>query len=308
MVHAIAVLSSIFHMTFLTVRQNTLVSAIIGFLAAAAWIIGKINIPLALLFVLTWKGCRTPEFLVVLLAIFFWLLLVKDGTRIMDVICIIALASCLVAVAQMLGANWPYAFKKEFSFVGITPNKNFHSALLAMAIPAFFRKWWVYCLVLLVPSLILCESSGGIYALCFSCFVYSLTYKPKYAILFVLAAAAYLYIDNPGVTNRLAEWKRLDMVTIGGGLGSYKKIGHMGSAHNEYIQIIYELGYIAVIPIAFYFYGFLKSFKKISRQTAIGFLTMAGNAFVNPLFHIPQTAIMGLMWMAQYERERHGTA
>jgi hypothetical protein len=284
------------------VRQNALISLTILLLAFFAFRLWKTNKSLSVFFAMATVGYSSKEFTLFVLAMFFLVTIVQTEGNILNWICIISIISCLVAFAQMFGLDWPYRFRSGFSFTGLTGNINFHSALLAASIPAFLREKWKWCLLVIVPGLVLCKVSGGVYAVCAAFFVYYLSKGNKLSLMAIPLIVTYAFYDKPGL-ERYAEWASIDFDLIGDGFGSYKALGGWGHAHNEYVQMLKEIGIVFIIPLSMFIFKFVKTFKKVSIQTNLGIMVIAFNSFVNANFHIAQTALVGLLWIAQYEKE-----
>ena len=128
-------------------------------------------------------------------------LTVKDPTRLLDALCIIAIANILFANLQNCGFD-PYKIATFGAMssttghpTGLMANKNILSALLAFSLPAFFRKGWAWFVPFVFFGLTIASSSGGAVAATVMVVVY-----------FFLKDGRDALIKNPFKVVALAAW------------------------------------------------------------------------------------------------------
>lgn len=83
-----------------------------------------------------------------------------------NAICIVALANVAAQLVQVCGVSFPRGLNPydQYGFVGLLANVNETSALLAVCLPFFFRKRWLWAIPAIVAGLILARTTNGIIA------------------------------------------------------------------------------------------------------------------------------------------------
>ena len=167
---------------------------------------------------------------------------------------------------------------------------------------------------------------------------------PKYLIfayagLIVLIGGVLFvkYIDVPNYKSRWAAWKmygelnteyKLDIANplVGQGLGHWKaifkrkdireKIGYdagvskplyYAQAHNEYMQVDFEMGLFGIALIIGFMVGVLRRVKNTDPRPILALLAIVIDAMVFFPFHIPLLSIIMIMWLASLARESRCT-
>lgn len=105
----------------------------------------------------------------------------------------------------------------------------------------------------------------------------------------------YTYVKG----GKYAFWKdTLEQVDKIPGDGNRYIVYHQ--AHNEYLQVLYEMGIIGLIPVLGYlittFWQGIRNLKVIIPLTAI--VIIAVNSVYNFPFHVATTALVAVTWMA----------
>ena len=218
----------------------------------------------------------------------------------------------------------------EYPFTGLLSNRNMAAALLAIGLPAFFRKkWWIF-----VPMILFClylvNCFGG-------------TIPAVVAILMLLwrknklgALISFLFVASLGLLTfktRIFSPERWEVWSIivhklvkirpcvGFGLGQFKMLfpiihrlifhGKFSNqlfyqAHNEYLQTLIEIGGIGLsIAVTFaisLYYKALKYKNEIAFIALMGITACLLNAGVNFLFHTT-TGLLFFLYAALIENQ-----
>jgi len=203
-------------------------------------------------------------------------------------------------------------------FSGLLTNMNMAGSLCAIALPAFFRKKWVWFIPIILFGLFLSQTLGGVVPACvviawFLCRKFN-KHKLRISLFFVLMALFYLLVfeNIPQIlegNSRFEVWAKSFKVIkvrpiIGWGVGQFRYVfpriysfiikGDQASLkwtylHNEYLQYLVEVGSIGLF-FALGFIGSLirKGFKYKSELTFLALLGLTAaliNAGGNFLFH-----------------------
>lgn len=260
---------------------------------------------------------------------FALLLRVRDTRYILDALCVIAIVHTLFAVIQFKGGD-PYSI---FTFglitsgtahpVGLMANKNILSALLAFCFPAFLRPKWIWVSFIPLAGLYVADSLGGTVAVLAGILFYLMFFlKRRNALIAIGVSVVCAIIAVKSDTNlllslqdRLGAWHQGYLLfkqnwILGCGIGHAKLIMKGLSAtptfhqlHNEFIQVVMEMGAI-VIPIFMgYFIGLFRGFSKKNLLPATALVIIIINSLVNFPFHIGTTALVAVTWMALFQKE-----
>lgn len=269
---------------------------------------------------------------------FFLLVMFVDSDRgvkyLMDAMCVIALFNVLFLALQHFtidplwkpkGGGQATAFAHS---VGLMSDRNNASALLAFCFPAFLRSGWIWLAILPLVGLVRTMSCGGAFALgagllCYAMFL-PFVWQYKAVVVGGVLVVLLLYsvfVDSPALSmssERVVIAKQglevcKDKPFLGAGIGQWKVTflqllrqkkyagPWMSHAHNEYLQMFYELGvgFLAILS------GYLVSIaRRIRRQAAISvtaLVVILVNCLVNFPFHVATTAMIAVTWLGILE-------
>lgn len=246
----------------------------------------------------------------------------KDNANIiLDGICLIAIYQLFMMILQFIGiwihiiplTLWEggtfktYFERTKFSFTivdnpryywstvtGFTSNVTMASGLLAMCLPAFFRKKWWLWIPLVAAGLLSAKAMSGIFAAIIVSVIYTWVYTPKirWQIISGLLAVMLVWVikieNHTQLLNgngRFEAWKFITSKLIpkrwiiGWGVGqapalypiiqretSFKNIAWI-HAHNEFINLWVEYGVIGFVIGMGYVFTLIKN----------GFINIAKN-------------------------------
>lgn len=321
-------------------------------LAAFLW---RINKWASLFLVLTTVSMMFPfydqhsyfAFQAVFYAMIWYAVIVKSVDSVdplLNAICIIALCNIAFMFLQLLDMDpWfePIHGYKGFLF-GLAGNINSASALLAFCFPAFMRRKWVYFTPLLIFGLILTKSMGGTVALVCGLVFYFWMYGIRFFPLTILLVGLILYgsFVDTNTSNSLnarltVVWETLGYYTqhwvFGSGIGHFKiQVGktflypihnlYWMTAHNEFVQGLFEMGIAFPFIVGGYFVSVYRRFMdgfpvgvammSLRSRTAIlpvtALIIISANSMVHFPFHIASTAMIAVTWMAILEIQLNG--
>lgn len=242
----------------------------------------------------------------------------------LNIICLIGVLQTLLMIVQFNGL-WVYIIPKGIStgnyvylgisndtLVGFTSNRNMASSLLALCLPAFFRKKiWVLA-PLIFTGLLLSKSWGGMLPAAIFMVIYAIIKAPKktrlYSLLFIPILFTMFYMIDPNLTlsGRGNAWSIAIQNIIpmkpwlGWGTGQFRFVfpvimknffDYGGESyrqlHNEYIQLLFEYGIIGVSAIALTFFHIIKNGLRTNYKLILYGALLIGlfNCGVNFLFH-----------------------
>jgi hypothetical protein len=244
----------------------------------------------------------------------------KRPERLMDAICILGLLQ-VAGIVYAHGIN-PAKIMRT-NVVGFTTNPNESSAMLALCTPAFFRRYWIYPVALIILGLVVSKSFGGVLGFCLAVVLYLfLSGRGTWWHLPAMMAciAAFLcYIHIPGWAARWQKWEKglrlafANQPLIGFGLGNWKTIypslvrEHMLPngwlrLNSTIVQAIVEMGFLFPIIVA----GFINNVRKrfvpnaILPVTALAPIIVACS--VNCMFRLnPLNGWIAITWLAVLE-------
>lgn len=267
-------------------------------------------------------------FAVFIMCVWYSLLVItlkeKHIVHFLNAMCVIVLFHTLFQVAQSLNGIVFKTYVIGTVPTGLMANQNEVAALYAFCMPAFFRKKFLIGIPMILGGLILSRTSLGMVSAIVGAWVYLLIISPKIAYLSVIPGLAlcvlYLvFVDMPTFM-RFDVWKyalgmHKEHWIFGSGIGHWKllftKLAQNGkfreiwyTAHNEYIQGIFEMG-ILFVPICFGY--IITTIQRAWKQRKIMAIPLA--AFAVILFnsaghfsmHIATTALIAVTWMAIIE-------
>ena len=189
-----------------------------------------------------------------------------------NVVCISATIQMLLALCQSqgftpvfdlisskVGAKWEM---KPTEMTAMLGNSNFLAAYLAISLPCFFRKYWVWCLVLLLPAIVYTGSSTAIITALAVFAVYFGTNLKRFwilgAVCISIAGLYLMFVEVDVLYNkRFIAWnkafhqfKAWPQILFGFGPGS--KWGGRGNLHNDWLSIWHTFGLIGVSFVGAY--------------------------------------------------------
>lgn len=216
----------------------------------------------------------------VLVAAWYSIVFMTDDINvILDGICLLALVQFAVCVTQLFGADFINGYGYSSMCYGLFTNPNEAAALFSISFPAFWRhsrpyiklrgkQWefpvsWALLSPFMIFGLLMTKSFGAVLAVTAAglCGLYMvLDPKDRWVIVILLIGpVVYLAVDAPEVQGlRFSAWVAAWKIVIqrpltGIGLGHWASTFPLGSggiwwdsAHNDYIQTVYEHGFRAV--------------------------------------------------------------
>jgi len=218
--------------------------------------------------------------------------------------------------------------------VGLLANQNEVSALIAFCSPAFLIGRWKYFLSIVLLGLALTMTIGGTLSFFIGMAFYVIVTNPlsrfctksELTIIlfmcFISMSFFYCVFISSPTFKRMEAWtKGIEFYKtrwiFGYGIGHWKQVFGMAYqhkvidswwvyAHNEFVQGLLEMG----IGFAVIITGYLTNiFRRFTKETVIpitAIVIIIANCVVNFPFHIAQTAIVAITWMAilQIELEK----
>jgi len=249
----------------------------------------------------------------------------KDVDSIYDVLIACCLIHVFMAVIQF--AKIECWVKSPFP-VGLMGNPIELSALIAFCLPAFFRRKKFWLLPFPAIGLIVSGPFLGMLSALIGIAVFFFLSRPDlrvqiligFPLLITFAMILhYFLIDEPAVSVRLAAWKLgfnawREHWILGAGIGHWKVVFIRPmpesnkvwlTAHNEYLQMLFELGIGFAVIAGGYILNIIKRINLkngmiILPVTALIIIMIESGA--NFVFHIAPTAMVALTWMAILER------
>lgn len=278
----------------------------------------------------------------------WFLVLVQSVSRkhisyLLDGICVIALINAAYMGIQLLDMDFLFVPAPGVigdPEVGLMGNINFVSALLAFSAPAFLRPGWKWGLILIVAGICVARTSLGAISLSAGALFYFIMkgrLYPSLALAIFGSSAYILFVDAPGF-ERIEVWRNgleaWALYPLGGyGIGHWKSFfDHpmvtrtvWTTAHNEFVQMLFELGAGFAVVVTGYLWHMAARIKKFVRvharipgqipfapaaggvvRAATALIIIAVNSFANLPFHIATTAMVAVAWMAILEIELRG--
>jgi len=276
----------------------------------------------------------------------------RDYNGILNVICILALMQSVMIFLQHHGI-WLFGIKPllcnvkeihpwlsvgvvERGMNGFLCNRNVASAFLAICMPAFFRDWWYWGILVLGVALFLLTSLGGIIPAIFCGILFFIIrdYKNNWmfngkqnailigaGIVFVIVVMFARHMDI-GFGAREQYWKDTWNLMIkphwilGWGVGLYKYYFPLlanireGYAHNEFLQVWAEHGIAGFICVVGFVVSMLvRGWRMYARPFMLialcGFLIGVINCGANFTMHTT-IGFFVLVWAAMIESEFKG--
>lgn len=242
---------------------------------------------------------------------------------------IIAYFHVVVIFFQRLGvAGWiqPYLLEGTLSPrpVGLMGNPLEAAALVGFLFPAFISlpKNRLFLAAIPAIGMIMIEQFLGFAALAAGVIFYvAVAYRLYWQTIIptvILAAIWWFYWDAPGIGLRLYVWKKAVWAWgqhpfLAGGLGHWKIVfwrpmKHDGfiwdTTHNEFLQMLFELGALSAVVFIGYFVEFFKSLKKEVIISATSIIIIAIHCAASFPMHIATTAMIAMTWLAVFDIQR----
>jgi len=226
-------------------------------------------------------------------------------------------------------------------YSGLLDNVNVSGAMLAISMPSFFRRKWVMILPIILLCLWLSNTIGAIIPACIVCWIWLVWYLRRWnAVWFsflVVSAIAAIYLafqlyplllHSRSLALRLDIWKLAWSKLVwrhwiaGWGLGQWKYAfpyvqmenlswsaanGISLTAHNEYLQLLFEFGFFGVVFISGYVGSII--IKGLRNKSLISTICLTGifitliNSGINFLFHTT-VCMIPICYFAIIEQER----
>ena len=256
--------------------------------------------------------------------------------RILDALCVIALCHVGMQIVQCMGLD-PWfvgvgSHEQNTLCVGLMGNTNITGALLAFCFPAFLRRRWWIGIPAVLYGLVLARSSGAAVAVAAGCTFYLMTLSTVPVWMRWLGSAGVAagaagfccFVDRPWSFSdtRFVAWQNTlyyakQHWVLGSGIGHWKEVFARfpltegvwwTTAHNEYLQVFFEMGIGAVIIIVGYVFQTgrrvrLALLRNTVRIPLTAVVIIIINSLVNFPFHIATTAMVAVTWMAVLEIE-----
>lgn len=238
----------------------------------------------------------------------------------------------VVAIMQypLFSEKWFFMIRQG-ALAGTTGNTNIASSMFGVGLVAFFRRGWIKYSVILIACLVIMHSLTGIVtAAVVACFYLTSKYGRK-AVAGIMAVAAtfgvYFYFNETiantlDFSTRLPAWKIyikeliLMRPWVGWGVAQAPFVARIVHAfipgelwrhpHNEYINIMLEVGMIGMIPALGYIVSTLWEGIKTSKQDNTCLIVFLGafgglfNVIGNFNFHVP-AGMVALFFLAMLE-------
>ena len=248
---------------------------------------------------------------------------------ILGIFCLIGLANVIMLSVQYFNCDagvqvdHRIGLKSDDIKVGLMDCRNSVSALLAISLPAFFRKKWCYFIPFIILGLVLAKTTGGFISAGFvgaTWLIYYLkrwTHKAILIFVIVCAVAGYItFIDVPGMVGRISAWTEAKTLFFkhpisGAGLGHWKVIffhkqaktlnTYYAQGHNEFIQVAVEMGILSIITIIGYFWSVIKRMRPGAVIPGLALLALCVDSLVFFPMHIWFLSILAVTWLAILE-------
>lgn len=251
---------------------------------------------------------------------------------------LVVLVNLAFCVFQYFGVDGLHSFDprlgKADRVSGLMKIKVHLGVLSAIAAP-FLVELSPFLVVVALPLLYFGKSSAAVAGLIISLFaLLFLRVKKRYAFLIsamMLAVGAFyvIFFDMPGgqFDARFEVWSLVFFTAlkmspiIGSGIGSFAQVGFATGqetvsdnlvwlwAHNEYLQVFFEGGIIAIFLIFMYLRNSFSDFflyreRRHFQTVFASFLVILGVSFFHFPMHIARLAIPCVVVLALLERER----
>jgi len=264
--------------------------------------------------------------------IYFWIaaaiiLAVSESTteisKIINIVCVLAIIQAVIGIVQTLGFDsfhWflTHWFKMQrgladTALTGTLGNPNYLAGFIAISLPFFFRKYWIYCLPLFGIVFYMADTSTAVIAASFGAIVY---YRKYWIVLPVLLASiVYVLADNSYMPVyqdvRWEWWGNITVQTLNTwqtaifGFGPGAKWGRTCPMHNEWITMFHQFGAAGLCFALIYLFQF--KIPEIGddieyRMIFAALITAMVNCFGNHPLHLAPSAFLILIIIGLMER------
>lgn len=211
-----------------------------------------------------------------------------------------------VAILQKYGmAGWLNVGKPT----GLMANPLELAALYSICLPAFLDKKSMI-MVPLIGILFAKQFLGFVSVGAFFISYLAIEHKKYWPVFVVIVVGAlwWIFIDSPEVSDRLYVWdlglNAFIEHPFGAGIGHWKAVFTKPmpvdnciwvTAHNEFLQMLFELGILCAPIFAGYFKDFFRYKTNVIPMVAI--IVIAVNSFSTFPFHIAGLAMISVTWM-----------
>jgi len=230
-------------------------------------------------------------------------------------ICVSAIIQSLITIPQYFGF-FPFIELLRFlgrditnpnpMLAGTLENFNFIAAYLAISLPFFVRRKWCWFIPVIAIHLIFCKSSSAMIAALIGTVIYFNVWWVW--ILCGIGIVSYGWFDNlfssgySTLDERFLFWKQcLNSVkhpVWGHGVGS--SWGTRTYLHNEYLQVFWEFGGIALGLVCGYIVTVCRGNRMLFSALCIAIVNCIGNY---PM-HLPPSGFLIIIIIGLIERER----
>jgi len=200
---------------------------------------------------------------------------------------------------------------------GLMANPLELSALISFCLPAFLSVKGKRILLMLIPvaGILLAKQFLGFVSLGAGIIFYLVVvYRIYWPVIPVILAAAlwYQFIDTPGIDFRLYVWKRAIMAwkqhwIMGSGIGHWKAVfskpmlidgKRWVTTHNDFLQMLFELGIGAAVIFIGYAGGVLRKFTRKAVIPLTALVMVSVHCAASFPLHIAPTAMVAVTWLA----------
>lgn len=240
---------------------------------------------------------------------------------IFSVICISALVQAVFGYMQLFTGYDPFfdflglfmnneRHLSDITVVGTLGNPNFIGGYLAISLPFFFRKNWIYLSPVVIFHILTLHSTGAMAAACIAVAVY--LGRRDIFLGMVLAGLSYVrFFDSGTITNPRWEYWGLTVKKIFSnplgmafGYGPGAHTGYTFPIHNEWLELWFYYGVVALFLAALYFFNVDKTDKILYAALWASALNCLGSY---PM-HLAPSALLILVIMGLLEREKFKTS
>ena len=195
------------------------------------------------------------------------------------------------------------------AITGSLGNPNFLGAYLAISLPFFFRKKWIWLVILPVYHLLTLHSSGAAVAALAVIVVYFKQWKVLIAaaivgILFLVMLEDASVIKNPRwdfwwtTIQKICASPRTFIVGYGPGYPT----GYNFPIHNEWLELWFNYGAVSIFMAALY----IKNIYRGDKILLAAFAAFIVNSLANYGWHLAPTGFLILIVLGLLEKEKHG--
>jgi hypothetical protein len=247
-----------------------------------------------------------------------------------NIICISALLQAGISLCQYLWFDpflWivNHWFHMAFSvldkktLVGTLGNNNFLAAYLAISLPFFFRKWWIYGLILIMPCLYLANTTSAIVPALIGGILYLwlITPRSRFTVFYLavmtiiigLFAGWYALFQHTSITEnqRWQDWMavieqvRFNLFSLFCGFGPGAGWGKPYPMHNEWLQCLHQYGLIGLSLLV----GYVATAYRGNKILFTAFVIAMINMFGNYSLHLAPSAFLIIIIVGLMEREKY---